>query len=523
MRALATVVLLVIFLCTCFERKKLTWTLVPYPNDITIQPGAFSFHRGVSISYNDRRLEPSVGHFKENFEKLGINATDKSINRINLEIADSQSTSDEGYELIIGSEEIKVIASHPKGVFYGLMTIWQQLSFSDRMEIPKGRVKDAPRYEYRGFMLDESRHLFGKEKVKQLLDVMSFFKLNTFHWHLTDAPGWRIEIKAFPKLATVGGKGNISNPDAPAQFYSQEEIADIVAYAADRYITIVPEIDMPGHATAANRAYPEFSGGGGEKRPDFTFNPGKEETYEYLTTILGEVSELFPSPYIHFGGDEVHFGNEQWGSDESIKALMKREQLSELKEVEQYFSRRMAGTIQALGKITGGWGEVVDVGLSNENTLVYWWRHDKPEALATSLKERYETVLCPRRPLYFDFVQHDTHTNGRRWDGFNPIQDVYDYPDSTHNFSIDESSFIKGIQACLWTETVTTAEWIDFLCFPRMLALSESAWTTSENKDYTRFEQLLPDIFSYLDRLDIYYFNNLDDAQRSEPSIESGK
>jgi hexosaminidase len=402
-------------------------------------------------------------------------------------------------------------------MFYGLMTIWQQLSFSNRMEIPCGWVKDAPRYEYRGFMLDESRHFFGKEKVEQLLDVMSILKLNTFHWHLTDAPGWRLEIKAFPKLTTVGGRGNKSEPDAPAEFYSQEEIAEVVAYAADRFIAIIPEIDMPGHATAANRAYPEFSGGGSEKRPDFTFNPGKEETYEYLGKILGEVSVLFPSPYVHFGGDEVHFGNQQWANDESVRALMKREKLSDLREVEQYFSRRMADTIKALGKITAGWDEVVSCGLSNESTLVYWWRHDKPEQLATSLKGGYNTILCPRRPLYFDFVQHDTHVKGRRWDGFNPIQDVYQYPDSTHTFSVNESSLVKGIQACLWTETVTTTDRVDFLSFPRILALSESAWTNCENKEYSRFEDILPNIFCYLDKLDIYYFNSLNETLRSEP------
>jgi len=522
MRTLLMLAIIGLFLCSCSTDKQLTWTLVPYPNDITVQPGAFSFDQGISISNNSDLLDSTAEHFRKKFENLGINITEESVYRIHLEIVDSKSSSEEAYELTIDSEQIKITASNPRGVFYGLMTVWQQLSLSQSLEIPCGQIIDAPRFEYRGFMLDESRHFFGKEKVMQLLDIMSSFKLNTFHWHLTDAPGWRIEIKALPKLGTVGGIGNESNPNGSVQFYTQEEIAEIVAYAAERHITIIPEIDMPGHATAANRAYPEFSGGGSEKRPDFTFNPGKEETYEYLTAILREVSELFPSPYIHFGGDEVHFGNQQWGNDKSIIALMKREKLLNLKEVEQYFSKRMADTIQSLGKITGAWDEVVNGGLSSENTLVYWWRHDKPEQLSNSLKGGYNTILCPRRPLYFDFVQHDTHTIGRRWDGFNPIQDVYLYPDSTHTFTAEELAFVKGIQACLWTAKVTSTDWIDFMSFPRMMALAESAWTTSKNKNYSRFEKNLSNIFDYFDTLDIYYFNSLNDTLRIEPPINKG-
>jgi len=320
-------------------------------------------------------------------------------------------------------------------------------------------------------------------------------------------------------LGPVGGQGDIRDQDAAVKYYTQDEIREIVSYASVRNITIIPEIDMPGHATAANRAYPEFSGGGSKKRPDFTFNPGKEETYEFLTGILREVSELFPAPYIHFGGDEVHFGNQEWGNKESVKDLMKNENLSDLKEVENYFSHRMADSISSLGKITAAWDEVVNAGLENERTLVFWWRHDKPEQLKASLEGGYKTVLCPRRPLYFDFVQHQSHQNGRRWDGFCPIEDVYSYPDNNHDFTEIESEFIKGIQACLWTEKLKTSQWIDFMSFPRMIALSEAAWTMKENKNYSRFESSLPKIFNYLDDLDIYYFNPLNDTARVEPPI----
>jgi hexosaminidase len=519
MRTVIILALTSLLLCTCTTDKIESWTLVPYPKDVTVHRGTFSFSKGVSISYNNSKLNPVVEQFKNKLSDLDISTDNKSDNIIHIEFSDSYSTNQEAYKLDINDEKIKITASNPKGLFYGFMTLWQNLLFSKSMEVPCGLIEDEPRFGYRGYMLDESRHFFGKEKVMQLLDLMSIFKLNTFHWHLTDAPGWRIEIKAFPKLGTIGGKGNQTDADGKVQFYTQKEIKEIVAYAAEREITIIPEIDMPGHATAANRAYPEFSGGGSEKRPDFTFNPGKEETYKYLTTILREVSNLFPSPYIHFGGDEVHFGNQEWGNDKSIKALMKREKLSDLKEVEHYFSNRMADSIRSLGKITGGWDEVVQSGLESDNTLVFWWRHDKPEQLNASLEGGYNTVLCPRRPLYFDFVQHETHTNGRRWKGFCPIDDVYLYPDNKHLFTEQESAFIKGIQACLWTEKFKTQEWIDFMSFPRIIAFSESAWTMKENKNYSRFEKSLPCIFNYLDKLDIYYFNNLNDTDRVEPPL----
>ncbi len=250
-------------------------------------------------------------------------------------------------------------------------------------------------------MLDESRHFFGEEKVKQLLDIMAFHKLNIFHWHLTDVPGWRIEIRKYPKLTAIGGTGNHNDPQAPAKYYTQEQIREIVKYAGERYIQIVPEIDMPGHAGASNRAYPEFSGGGSKAYPEFTFNPGKEETYSYLTDILKEVTELFPSPYIHLGGDEVNFGNQQWNTNKQVKALMKKNNLPDLKAVEQYFIRRMADTIKSLNKTAIGWDEIIDSKINPEDVIVMWWRHDKPGQLKSALENNYKVVLCPENSSLF--------------------------------------------------------------------------------------------------------------------------
>jgi hexosaminidase len=512
------VILIVLMTSSCTAPKKESWKIIPYPNNITIQPGNFTFEDGVNIIASDAILNPVAAVFEKKINDIGITTGNNFKRIIHLELSSSGYDNMEAYKLEIEKNKISLTAKHPNGIFYGLMTIWQGVLLSTSQAIPCGIIQDKPRYSYRGFMLDESRHFFGKEKVMQIIDLMAVFKINTFHWHLTDSPGWRIEVKAFPKLHTVGGQGNHSDPNAPAQYYTQEEIKEIVAYAAERFVTIIPEIDMPGHAAAANRAYPEYSGGGSKKHPEFTFNPGKESTYTYLTTILREVAHLFPSEYIHIGGDEVHFGNDKWAIDDSIQSLIKREGLSSIKDVEHYFIRRMTDSIATMGKKIAGWDEISDSKVNQENSLIYWWRHDKPASLEKALNNTYNVVLCPRIPLYFDFVQYHSHKNGRKWDGaFAALGDVYNYPDSTHTFTTENSYLIRGIQANLWTERLKTNQQVDFMMYPRNFALSESAWTEKSNKDYARFESILLPLFDYLDEQNIHYFNSLNDTPDLEP------
>ena len=517
MKNAIVILFLSIIVNSCQIEQSKSWTLIPYPDSISILPGTFTFEHGIAISSSDENLNQTISLFKNELNNLGIDTNKNSDKILILKLKSSSDKGSEAYKLEVNKNRIELTASDPKGIFYGLMTIWQELKFSKSKTIPCGYIMDEPRFEYRGFMLDESRHFFGKNKVKQIIDMMSKFKLNTFHWHLTDAPGWRIEIEAYPKLATIGGQGHYKQPDAPAKYYSKEDIREIIDFATDRFVEIIPEIDMPGHATAANRAYPEFSGGGSEKYPDFTFNPGKESTYRYLNTILNEVAELFPSKYIHLGGDEVHFGNEAWNTNDSIQTVIQREGFESLVDVEHYFMQRMKDHLFSINKNLAGWDEIIESGVSNKSTLVYWWRHDKKEQLKKSLTKGYNTILCPRIPLYFDFVQHDIHTVGRRWDGFGSIEDVYRYPDSIHLFSDEEMKLIKGIQACLWTEHFDTEEWLDFMTYPRMLALSESAWTKNYNKDISRFNKNLPLVFEFLEEQNIYYYNSLTPTLNVEP------
>ncbi|MDR1756293.1 MAG: beta-N-acetylhexosaminidase [Culturomica sp.] len=429
----------------------------------------------------------------------------------------------EEYSVHITPKQVVVEASGRVGIFYGIQTLLQLINNREQQEIRlKCRlIQDLPRYAWRGFMLDEARHFFGKEKVMQLLDEMAYYKLNRFHWHLTDEPGWRIEIEKYPLLATKGGQGSWSRPDDPeARYYTQEDIREILAYAARRHIEVIPEIDMPGHATAANKAYPEYSGGGTPEHPEFTFNVGKEETYAYLTDILREVAALFPSRYLHLGGDEVAYGIRAWETDSSVQALMAREGLASVKEAERYFMKRMSDSVYRLGKTLIGWDELLDLEMDPSRTEIMWWRHDRPQNLKRSLEEGYHTVLCPRRPLYFDFIQHREHKWGRVWNGFCPLEDVYAFPDrelAKLEISPEQQSFIRGVQANLWTERVHTGQRLDFMIFPRLCALAESGWCAPGNKDFADFERRLQDAYRRLDAAGIYYFDHREPQRHPEP------
>lgn len=442
--------------------------------------------------------------------------------------------SGEGYLLRVLPETAIVHAATPAGRFNGLQTLAQLLRGGGRADgacsLPCVEIADAPRFGWRGFMLDESRHFSGKDAVLRLLDAMAACKLNRFHWHLTDSPGWRIEIKAYPKLTEVGSRGSESDrrPDAPQQFYTQDEIRGIVAYARERNITIIPEIDMPGHGDAAVLAYPGLDGGGftrpkGNSWPRFTFNPAKPETLRFLDTVLKEVAALFPDAgVIHFGGDEVHFGWQKWPQLPEVQDLMKREGLADLPAVEAWFNRRMAATINGLGFRTGGWDEIAARDLPRDKTVVFWWRHDKPQVLRDALAAGYPVVLCPRRPCYFDFVQHDSHQAGRRWGGFNPLADVYAFPAALDLPAADEAK-VLGLQACLWTETTLTQARRDFLTWPRLFALAEAAWTPAARKDFASFEARLPAHLQQLKARGIGFYDpfagspEITDAQADQP------
>ncbi len=423
----------------------------------------------------------------------------------------------EAYNLIVLQNQIKIQASSVSGLFYAVQTLRQLLPNEiekktlqkAQLKIPVVKINDAPRYPWRGLMLDESRHFFGKKVVKKLLDAMVFYKLNRFHWHLTDTDGWRFEVAKYPKLTTIGALGDLSNPNGKAQFYTKKDILEIIKYAEERHIMIIPEIDMPGHARAAAKAYPEISGGGSKKYPDFTFNPGKKETYKFLENVLTEVSELFPSPYIHYGGDEVHFANKQWLTDKNVQALMKKYKLKNLREVEWFFNRKMSKYINKINRKTVAWDEVVAANVPPNEAVMMWWRHDKINNLKRSLSKGYEVVLCPRLPMYFDFLQANNHKSGRRWGdpGIADLPLVYNFPAFIAKYPLKQRKQILGVQGNIWSEKIKSNERLYFMTFPRIAGLAASAWTLQQNKDYPKFLKTLEQHFKRYDTWGINYYN----------------
>lgn len=496
--------------------------IIPQPQLIEMSRGFFILDE-VEVRTNRHGLEAlksGLNKFLE--EKYGVKSISSATRYIELGLS-STLKPDEAYHLSIDSSKIVIQGSTPHGVFNGIQTLKQIIALNavtvqKGMGLPSVVIQDQPRYQWRGFMLDESRHFFGKEKVKQTLDLMALHKLNVFHWHLTDEPGWRIEIKKYPKLTEIGAVGTYTEPYAAAAFYTQEDIREIVAYAGERFIQVIPEIDMPGHASAAILSYPYLGEGGNEKHPNFAYNPGLETTYRFLTDVLKEVTDLFDSPYIHIGGDEVHFGNQYWETDPAVGVLKEKNGLKDSKAVEKYFIRRMFDSLQGINRKMIGWDEIVQAGLDKEKVLVMWWRHDRKDVLDEILDQDYPVVLCPRVPLYFDFVQTKSHQNGRKWDGqFADIHGVYAFPDS---LGIDTGKpEIKGIQANFWSERFADDESLDFMIWPRLSAMSEAAWTNWNQKDFAAFLPKLKAMYALYDEYGLNYYNFFSPDDSKEPPV----
>ena len=492
---------LAIFSTTAHSANSEDLTLIPFPQEVALGSGSLHIANHGAV-HGEEPLRAAVAQaINDQGDYLYKSLSDSSGGGIDFPVGATirvsplpGATDPEGYALEVTEKGIFIRANTPVAAYRAATTLRQLIDhsakpFDEGCDLPFVKISDSPRFQWRGFMLDESRHFTGEEEVKRLLDTMAYYKVNVFHWHLTDSPGWRIEIKKHPKLTTIGATGNDTDPEAAPAFYTQEQIQEIVAYAKARHIKVIPEIDMPGHAAAAIRAYPEHSGGGSKRHPDFTFNPANPKTAAFLSDILVEVAKLFPDAgAIHFGGDEVHFGWKQWPDLPDVKKLMSEEDLPNLRAVEKHFAQRTATVINDLGFDAAGWDEIVDFELDPKKSLVFWWRHDKPKLLTQALEKGYDVVMCPRLPLYFDFVQHDSHKAGRRWGGYCPLEDVYAFPDSLDEFSKrPKTGNVIGIQANLWTETTGTQERRDFLTFPRLLAMAEAGWTEKDNKKWSAF------------------------------------
>lgn len=499
----------------CMSHAIAQQVLFPSPKKVQNKEGIFIIGKGLHIKGNDpyaKKLASELLHDLKQYYKQS--ATPAA--QISLLLGGKSTGQDESYSIIVEPDNIVLQAGTESGLFYAKETLIQLAQFGSG-EIKACKIEDGPNYSWRGFMLDESRHFFGKETVMQYLDIMASLHLNVFHWHLTDEPGWRIEIKRYPKLTTEGSIGNWHNPNAPAAYYTQEDIKEIVAYAAKRHIMVVPEFDMPGHATALCRSYPEVSGGGEGRWKHFTFHPCKEETFEFISNILDEIVTLFPSPYIHIGGDEVHYGNQSWFTDPEIQQFIKDNHLENETGLEHYFVRRAVDIVASKGKTAIGWDEMIDAGVSPDKAIIMWWRHDRKYQLVKALENGYRVIMTPRLPLYADFIQYGTHKVGRIGNGFNTIESVYNFPAEISHLTKNYEDQIMGIQFSMWTERVADRKRLDFMTFPRLIAFSEAAWTVGKAKECSLFMAKLPYFLKYLDGLRLYYFNPFNPTSTPEP------
>jgi hexosaminidase len=396
----------------------------------------------------------------------------------------------EGYHLAIGANSIRVTGVGP-GLFYGMQTLTQLLPvrLGSSIELPALDIEDQPRFGYRGVLLDVGRHYFSVAFLKKFLDLAAQYKINRFHWHLTDDQGWRIEIKKYPKL--TGGDA------AFVGYYSQDQVKDIVAYAQARFITVVPEIEMPGHSGAALAAYPELGCAPYDQAVAFCPKP---ETFTFLENVLSEVIALFPGPYVHIGSDEVE--KEGWRRSPEAQTIIAHEGLKDEDELQSYFARRMERYINSRGKRMIGWDEILQGGLAPQAIVMSWRGEDGG---IEAVRQKHEAIMTPSEYTYFDYYQGDARREPLSIGGFIPLEKAYAYEPVPKQLARDEEKFILGAQAQLWTEYVATPEHAEYMMYPRLLAFAEAVWSPPAVRNYDDFRRRLPYQLGRLDKQDVRY------------------
>jgi len=512
--------------------------IIPQPQKMILGKGAFVIDSKVVVSIfpsTNQDLRVIANQFISQFAKasrikltlLKDNAP-KGVRIIRFEIKKGKTENEESYKLTVKENGIHISAPALNGCFYGFQTLLQLLPeaiFSQKIindtvwKVPCISIVDEPRFKYRGFMLDVSRHFFPVSYIKRTIDLMAMHKMNVFHWHLTDDQGWRIEIKKYPNLTKVGserketqvGKEKGKFDGIPyGGFYTQEEIREIVAYAASKYITIIPEIEMPGHALAALSAYPDLgcTAKGYEVACqwgifDDVYCAGKENTFRFIEDVLTEVMSLFPGKYIHIGGDECR--TIHWKECPFCQNRIKKENLRNEKELQSYFVSRIEKFLISKGKSLIGWDDILEGGLAPHATVMSW-RGIKGGIEAARLG--HKVIMTPRTPMYFNIAQSLNTDEPLSVDGKNYIDTLYNYEPINLELTGAATKFIWGIQANLWAEHIYTTDIADHMIFPRLCALSEIQWIDGSKKDWGNFKSRLTQHLRRLDMLNVKYAKN---------------
>ena len=440
-------------------------------------------------------------------------------NAIRLEITDNyELNSSEGYYLEITPRAIVIAARAPAGVFYGIQTLRQlfpveleskQIVNNINWKVSCGKIEDHPRFPWRGYMLDEARHFHGKEVVKKILDIMALLKLNKFHWHLTDDQGWRIEIKKYPKLTEIGSKREESqiggvlsrevNGIPHSGCYTQDEIQEIINYAKERFITIIPEIEMPGHVRAALASYNNLSC----REFAFRVSPhwgihrdvlciGKEEVFEFLQNILSEIIELFPYDVIHIGGDEVP--KNRWKECTHCQSRIQQEGLQNEKDLQVYFTNRITRFLNSKGKLMMGWNEILGPNLEGDVICQYWIR--KKKKVLDFVRDGGNAIMSNFKYAYLDHSY-----------SFTPLKLAYEFEPIPKNLEREYHHRILGLEALMWAEFIPNIKRLEWQTFPRLIAFSEVGWSSMENRNYSSFKKRLNVLLNRFDIIGINYAN----------------
>ncbi|WP_447640288.1 MULTISPECIES: beta-N-acetylhexosaminidase [Chitinophagaceae] len=495
--------------------------IIPKPQEMTVISGQnFVLPESATINIGTK-TDKSARFLKDYLSKFcNVQLAPKSGSaNINLKIVPGKNATPGSYTLQSAANGVTIVGVDAEGVFYGVQSLIQLLpaETAGQVSVPFVQISDAPRFQYRGLMLDCGRHFMPVDFVKKYIDFIALHKMNTFHWHLTEDQGWRIEIKKYPKLTEVGawrsgtiighhpGTGN--DGTRTGGFYTQEQVKDIVKYAADRYITVIPEIEMPGHASAAIAAYPELScfpdqptqvlkgvtwygpRDGKEVQQSWGVYPDifvpSENTFTFLENVLSEIIPLFPSKYIHIGGDEAP--KEYWKKSELCQKLIKEKGLKNEDELQSYFIHRIEKFLNSKGKQIIGWDEILEGGLAPNATVMSWRGEEGGIAAA---KQHHNVIMTPGAYVYLDHSQkkkEDSLTIG----GYLPIQTVYGYDPIPKELAQDEYKYVLGAQGNVWTEYMEGPSKVEYMLFPRLAALSEVLWTQPAKKDYGDFSNRL--------------------------------
>lgn len=460
---------------SCNQTVETQIQLIPEPFEMTQSDGMFKVSQAMLVGAGSTSN-------KVNF-RVDPNATD---------------IPDEGYQLEIDKAGVRLTAKTETGLFYGKQTLLQLLTPNG---LPYVKINDQPRFPYRGLHLDVSRHFFDKEEVKKLMNVMSYYKLNTLHLHLTDAGGWRLQIDKYPKLTQEGAFRTQSDwrewwdngkdrqylkegtEGAYGGYYTKDDIRDMLAYATEKHITIIPEIEFPAHSDEVFVAYPELCCAG-KSHTSGDFCIGNPKTFEFMENVLTEVIELFPSEYIHIGGDEA--GKNTWKTCPKCQALMKKEKLANVDELQSYMIRKAEEFLNSKGRRLIGWDEILEGGLAPEATVMSW----RGEAAGfKSARMGHDVIMTPGSYMYFDFYQADPRHQPVAIGGYTPIRKVYNYnPIPQDSLTVEEAKHFLGVQANTWTEYIPTPEHLEYMMFPRALAVAEIGWTPQEKRDWQDFK-----------------------------------